>query len=209
MERSHARRSPRQNRSQKRFDRIVETAANLFLERGFDGTTTNEIASQAEISIGSLYQYFENKEAIVEALAKRYVAALHEVAADVVASDVQGLSTADAVDMLLDPILKFHLSHPEFRTLWLTAEISPELRSSLRAMDQEVLGRVAGLLDARVTGLPPKRAQIIVAVMEIALKSLLALVGPSHSTGMKAQTATEFKRMLTLYIDDIVREQNG
>jgi AcrR family transcriptional regulator len=209
MERSTGRRTPRQPRSQERFDKIIETASKLFLERGFDGTTTNEIASRADVSIGSLYQYFDNKEAIVEALADRYVDALREVTADVVAANVDDLSTAAAVDALLDPILKFHLSYPEFRTLWLAAETSPELKASLHTMDEELVGRTRELLKARVPGIPRGRAKAVVTVMEMAVKSLLALIGRSDGASFKAQAATEIKRMLTLYIDGVIRDQKG
>ena len=61
MNKTDYRRTPKQERSQERYAKILDTAANLFLDKGFDGTTTNEIARRAEISIGSLYQYFDNK----------------------------------------------------------------------------------------------------------------------------------------------------
>ena len=208
MGKSDSRRVPKQARSQDRFDKIIEIAANLFLEQGFDGTTTNEIARRADISIGSLYQYFNNKESIVAALADRYVEALRKVTTNVVRTDVAELSTATAVDALLDPILEFHLSYPEFRTLWLGTEVSPELRVSMRAMDDEFLGRVEELLKARVPGIPRESAKIVVTVIEVTVKSLFTLIGRPESMEFKARAATEVKRMLTLYVDDVIREQN-
>ncbi|MBN3815786.1 TetR/AcrR family transcriptional regulator [Paraburkholderia sp. Se-20369] len=62
------RRSPRQRRSSNTVDLILETASRLWTERGPRGYTTNEIARVAGISIGSLYQYFPNKDAILHAL---------------------------------------------------------------------------------------------------------------------------------------------
>ncbi len=208
MAENDSRRVPKQTRSQERFDKIIEVAANLFLEKGFDGATTNEIARRADISIGSLYQYFNNKESIVAALADRYVKALREVTADVVGTDIAELSTATAVDALLDPILEFHLSFPEFRMLWLGTEVSPELRANMRAMDDELTGRVEELLKARVPSISSEDAKIVVTAMKVAVKSLLGLLGRSDSVSFKARAATEIKRMLTLYIDDVIREQN-
>lgn len=208
MTENDSRRVPKQSRSQERFDKIIEVAANLFLERGFDGTTTNEIARQADISIGSLYQYFNNKESIVAALSDRYVEAFREVTADVIRTDVAEMSTEAAVDALLDPILEFHLSFPEFRMLWLGTEVSPELRANLQAMDDELTGRVEELLKARIPSISSEDAKIVVTAMNVAVKSLLALLGRSESVSFKARAATEIKRMLTLYIDDVIREQN-
>lgn len=49
---------------------ILEAAARILEKDGFDGLTTNAIAGKAGISIGSLYEYFPNKEAILVAMAR-------------------------------------------------------------------------------------------------------------------------------------------
>ena len=177
MAKPPSRRVPKQARSHERYDRILGEAANLFVEKGFDGTTTNEIARDADVSIGSLYQYFGNKETIVEALTTGYVESLREVTSDLVVTETGDLPTDAAVDRLLDPILRFHLSHPEFRRLWLGTEVSSQLRDAMRAMDAEVLARVQELLEARVPGIPRDRARIVVTVLELAVKSVLGLLG--------------------------------
>jgi AcrR family transcriptional regulator len=206
VEKTHSRRTPKQARSQERYDKILQTASNLFKDKGFDGTTTNEIARWADISIGSLYQYFNNKEAIVAALTDRYVETLKEVTADIVATDTGDLPTATAVDRLLDPIVKFHLTHPEFRRLWLGAEVSEELKASMRAMDEEVLGRVREALEELVPDIPDKQAVMIVATIELTVKTLLGLLGRFDDPAFKAKAATETKRMLVAYVQEVVRE---
>ncbi|UCH83763.1 MAG: hypothetical protein JSW50_15155, partial [Candidatus Latescibacterota bacterium] len=100
-----------------------------------------------------------------------------------------------------------HLSYPEFRVLWLGTEVSPELKASMRAMDDEVVGRVEKLLKATVPGIKSQSAKIVATVMEVAVKSLLTLIGRSDSMEFRARAATEVKRMLTLYIDEVIREQ--
>ena len=79
------RRIPKQERSRKRYEEILDTASNLFLEKGFDGATTNEIAARAGISIGSVYQYFDNKKAIVAGLTERYIATMAKITDEVMA----------------------------------------------------------------------------------------------------------------------------
>ena len=49
-------------------DRILRTAARLFTKSGWDQTTTREIASEAGIATGTLFNYFESKETIAAAL---------------------------------------------------------------------------------------------------------------------------------------------
>lgn len=62
------RKRPRQHRSKATVDAILHATARVLVKRGFDGLTTNAVAEAAGVSIGSLYQYFPNKEALVAAM---------------------------------------------------------------------------------------------------------------------------------------------
>ncbi len=66
------RRTPRQARSRVTVRRILDAASGVLQERGYDGFTTNRIAEAAGISPGSLYQYFPNKDAILNAMVAEY-----------------------------------------------------------------------------------------------------------------------------------------
>lgn len=68
------RKTPRQERSQAVVENIVAAAHRLIVEGGVEKLTTNGIAAEAGLSIGSLYQYFPNKEAIILVLAERWLA---------------------------------------------------------------------------------------------------------------------------------------
>jgi AcrR family transcriptional regulator len=70
------RKRPQQRRSQQTVDVILDAAARLFAENGFASTSTNAIAETAGVSIGSLYQYFPNKLALLEAVRERHVKGL-------------------------------------------------------------------------------------------------------------------------------------
>lgn len=65
------RKAPKQQRSKELVSRLLDATAATIAERGLDGTTTNHIADQAGVSIGSLYQYFPDKESLVETLLAR------------------------------------------------------------------------------------------------------------------------------------------
>lgn len=67
------RKKPSQSRSQATVDVILDAAARIFVETGFDAATTNAIAERAGVSIGSLYQYFPNKLALLAALKERHI----------------------------------------------------------------------------------------------------------------------------------------
>ena len=76
------RRKPSQVRSRESVDVIVEASAQVLQEHGYRGATTNRIAERAGVSVGTLYQYFNNKDEIFDALIQqeglRYLSALEE-----------------------------------------------------------------------------------------------------------------------------------
>lgn len=65
------RRSPTQERSLRTVEVIVEATARVLVEQGYERTTTNRVAKVAGVSVGSLYQYYPNKEALVGAVLER------------------------------------------------------------------------------------------------------------------------------------------
>jgi AcrR family transcriptional regulator len=70
-DRRHHRKTPRQARSLATVGIILDAAALVLVEEGYDRATTNRIAERAGVSIGSLYQYFPNRDALLGALHSR------------------------------------------------------------------------------------------------------------------------------------------
>ena len=73
-----ARKMPGQARSQETVTVILEASARILESDGLRGFNTNAIAERAGVSVGSLYQYFPNKDAIVLALIASFEDALHD-----------------------------------------------------------------------------------------------------------------------------------
>ncbi|HVQ18604.1 MAG TPA: TetR/AcrR family transcriptional regulator [Actinomycetes bacterium] len=67
------RKQPVQQRSAKRVEQMLEACATLIDELGYDGVTTTLIAERAGVAVGSLYQFFPDKRAVVQALTKRHL----------------------------------------------------------------------------------------------------------------------------------------
>jgi AcrR family transcriptional regulator len=96
-ESAEGRAQPQQSRSQETWNAILEAGAALFDERGYDETTSHQIAAKAGVSVGALYRYFDGKEAVLKELYRRESSAQRERAlaefsiADLVGKDLPSL----------------------------------------------------------------------------------------------------------------------
>lgn len=106
------RKMPKQQRSRETVDVILAATARVLVKEGFDRASTNRIAEQAGVSIGSLYQYFPSKEALVAALVERHIETMSE------ALEAQMAALADApldvcIRRMVTLMLDAHAIEPE------------------------------------------------------------------------------------------------
>ncbi len=99
-------RKPQQERSRATVDAILEAGFICMAERGIHATTTRHIADAAGISVGSLYEYFSNKEAIFDAMNQHLVAEVVGMLKPLVATIVR-LPIGDAIKIMLDHFGEF------------------------------------------------------------------------------------------------------
>jgi AcrR family transcriptional regulator len=97
---THPRKHPTQARARATVDALVEAAARILAADGPDALTTNRIAEVAGVGIGSLYQYFPSKEAIVAALVERQLEADRRALEEALEA-VDGLAVEEALPALL------------------------------------------------------------------------------------------------------------
>ncbi len=142
------RKRPRQERSRATVDTILVATARILVKRGYDGLTTNAVADAAGISIGSLYQYFPNKEAIVAALIELH---MERMTSDVLSelTRVATLAVPAQVRAVVELIIRAHSVEPDLHRV-LTEQVSRVGRlAKLRELDSITHRMIAGLLAAR------------------------------------------------------------
>ncbi|MCY0989587.1 TetR/AcrR family transcriptional regulator [Nannocystis sp. ILAH1] len=105
------RRSPIQSRGQATVDAIVEAAAQILARKGPAAATTNAVAARAGVSIGTLYQYFADREALLQEIGRRHVAEMQAVLAAAL-TGIDGLALPAAVDRLVAAIVAMHRVAP-------------------------------------------------------------------------------------------------
>jgi AcrR family transcriptional regulator len=110
------RRRPMQRRSAERYERILNVCAELLDEVGFAALTTTEVARRAEVPIGTVYQFFADKSALVHALAARNLENYMERLSRRYGESTPA-SVADVVDIAVDEFVDMHRTMPGFGVL--------------------------------------------------------------------------------------------
>jgi AcrR family transcriptional regulator len=124
---SGIRRVPRQARSQAKVALILDTADSILGNEGFESVTSQRIAVDAGIPIGTVYQFFADKNGIVDALALRYIAEFDDLMLQLVASSLES-HWSDLVDTVFDAFVDQYRSNPGYLTLWLGRHLSSDVR---------------------------------------------------------------------------------
>jgi AcrR family transcriptional regulator len=134
--------TPKQARSQIRFERLLSSAAELIVQHGIDAISTNHIADHAAIPIGSLYQFFPSKEALLAALIDQYSRSL---IASFPAFDAS-MSFEQMVAMLIRELIAFNQAHPAFAHL-IGYSPMPGDTPMLSVLQESIVHYVASMLE--------------------------------------------------------------
>lgn len=141
------RKMPSQERARATVDAILDASARILVRDGYDALTTNRAAEIAGVSIGSLYQYFPNKKALIAALAKRHLDDLERTLADA-AAQVGGASFDVIVRNIVSANVAAHLIDPDLHKV-LSDALPPQGREDWRiAFEERATARVRDLLAA-------------------------------------------------------------
>ena len=137
------RKLPQQDRSRTTVEAILEATAHILTEEGYEKASTNRIAERAGVSIGSLYQYFPNKESLMAALMEQHS---HEIAELVESklSDLFDKPLEMVIPELIRAVIAAHAINPRLHQV-LNEEIP---RSERLQQMQQAEARIAGLLRA-------------------------------------------------------------
>jgi len=143
------RREPTQKRSRERVERILSCASSLIEKSGSDAMRMSDLAEMAGISIGSLYQYFPDKGAIIRTLAERYNVIGQQCIAEGL-QDVQGREgLRRAFGELIDVYYAMFLAEPVMRDIWSGTQADKALRD-IDLADSRINGAVLAGARARV-----------------------------------------------------------
>jgi AcrR family transcriptional regulator len=199
------RKLPKQPRSEATVEAILEAAAQVFERHGYAPGTTNRIAERAGISIGSLYQYFPNKDAILVELVRRHLAE----GTLALWPHIERLQSGEALERVLPDVVTamvaLHDHSPQLhRVLFEETPLPPLLRSELQSTERALVDVLASSLRSaeEVECRDPQlTARILLGAIE-GLTHRLVLYPPEHAT--TGAVAAEITRLTRAYLRDLV-----
>lgn len=169
------RRRPRQERSQALVDAILDATAELLARDGPARTTTNRVAERAGVSVGSIYQYFPDKQALFAALGERYVGELRG-ALDAVWPRVADATVDRIVAELLGALVAVSQRDAALSGMLHLTAIPARVFEPIDAFERDLEARAAELLTrhaARLASPPPDPA----LTARLLVRALGGLVG--------------------------------
>jgi AcrR family transcriptional regulator len=197
-DRFRARKQPTQDRAAQTRQRILQAAAHIFGEYGYSAGTTNRIAECAEVSIGSLYQYFPNKDAILHALMDAHVDAGAQLLAERLSGGLPE-QLDDALRVIVRATIDNHHDNPRLhRVLFEEAPRAPAFLSRLHELEASMVDATVGLLDSHPAVQVGGRlsARVVVATIESLVHRLITSPDPVDPQ----QLEDEIVALLTGYL---------
>jgi AcrR family transcriptional regulator len=193
-----------QERSAARVQRMLDAAAALLDEVGYEATTTSLIASRAGVSVGSLYQFFPDRRAVLQALAvrsfERFAAVL---SARIEAAPLQAWT--DAVDVVVDVYVEFTRSEPAAQVLSFGGPVDRHMldpEADNHAVVARALGDVLRLVLPDLSSGPELQLALRVAVEAgDGVLNLAFRTDPAGDAAVVAQAKRLIKAYLASYLD--------
>ncbi|MDT5241283.1 MAG: hypothetical protein QOD97_3481 [Mycobacterium sp.] len=142
-----ARRSATQSRSQEKMERVLRATAALLDESGAEAVTTTAVAARAEVSIGWLYNFFDDRQALLEEV---MVTGLVDLDGrwDAVGFSLAGPDWRARVAAGLEVVIDFFDASPGFRSLWFSADFSGRMLQANRLHDDALAAYLAATATA-------------------------------------------------------------
>jgi AcrR family transcriptional regulator len=201
------RRVPQQARSRARIALVLDAAERLLAREGAEALTTTRVAAEAGISVGSLYQYFPDKGAIIDALARRYMDEF-EALMDELVERALSERWEDLVARLIDAFADRYRAEPGYRALWFGRDLTQELRAADR-QNKEVLARgVRRILVGRELARDEPELETICRAAVLTADGLLQEAFRADPRGEPA-LLEEARRILRGYLEDVVARYAG
>jgi AcrR family transcriptional regulator len=145
--RTKPRKFPAQRRSQLTVAALLKATAHILVKEGYESASTNKIADAAGVSIGSLYQYFPSKEALVAAVVDRHMQEMMQLLRSAL-ERVKQQSVEVAARELVRVMIDAHRVDPRLHRALVEQVPRVGRLENIRALDREAYALIRAYLEA-------------------------------------------------------------
>ena len=205
------RRKPKQARGQLRVDEILDAAERLTHSMSWHKISTNHIAKEAGIPIGSLYQFFANKHAIAQALVERYIASIQEAFASL-PSNIESMSPAELVHAIFDNLLLVTQQHHGLHAMLLITSKESEIGKIAAPIDDLLRSNIERMLAVRAPWMNAQERKVHALVSQVSSRAVFAESIHLHGQGNQAiagQLLEQARLMQIAYYDRLLQEHEA
>lgn len=174
---------------------LLDAGAGVFAEYGYEAATMTAVAQRAACSIGALYQYFKDKEALAQVLRGMYADEMRKRWSSLV-GEAAGFTLDELAGRIVELMVVFVAGHPAYLVL-LGAPVGYR-RDALAG--QQLREQLAGVLIAYQPGLQPELAYRWANVALQIVKSLMPLYAAAADAGERDLLTAEFKAAVGAYL---------
>jgi AcrR family transcriptional regulator len=193
-------RHPSQDRGQRRIDSILDAAATLFAEQGVDAVSVNAIASHAGSSVGSLYHFFPNKDAILDALALRYCREMVRLNEMLLRPEAITAPMEVVLNDVVDGFAHYHDTNPGYDPVYAAVIRNAGGRESpaFQQMEMAIRNTVDGYLARRMPSMPDDE-RALYAATSVAAVHWLIVESRMHDPSEREGRLAHLKQLLIRY----------
>lgn len=193
------------------MERLLDAAERIIVRDGVGALSTHHIATEAGVPIGTVYQFFEDKQAVIDALARGYIEGSQSVMAGFREVEAEP-HWSDLVEVLIDAFVDRYRATPAYRLLWLGQHLGPELQRENEASNAAMAQMLARII-VTTEGLAPdacadpellRSCRVGIHVGEAVLRLAFA-ADPDGDPDIIA----EAKHLERVYLDDVVKRAGG
>jgi AcrR family transcriptional regulator len=194
------RKLPKQDRSRVTVEAILEATTRILVEEGYDRANTNRIAERAGISIGSLYQYFPNKESLMTALMEQHSREMTELVATKLGRSIDS-PLEKVIPELIEAVIAAHAINPRLHQV-LSEEIPRSGRSlQMQQADERIAEMLSAYLHRWRNRIHPQNIDITVFILCRTVESLChAAVIEQPNFAIDPQFEREVSNLLLSYL---------
>jgi AcrR family transcriptional regulator/DNA-directed RNA polymerase subunit RPC12/RpoP len=203
---SNLRRQPKQQRGKERVEKILDAAAAVFDEIGYEAATTHLIAAKAETAIGSLYQFFPDKAAIFNAMELRHVERVKAMWAQTNTPEIIQSSLRDTIHTLVTAVAEI-FEKPVSRVVFVQFFLARDIFQSIdESLTQEAIDFMANILKQRNPSLSEAKGSLLAEVCVHSSNAVILSALRNPDRQHRQQLVQQIEDLLVSYLEPYVGE---